>query len=190
MSRATPYHLGSLYDHNDSPFRAIWNGRLFTVYSNGRNNSTMQQPLFFANCVSCLSCGPVYENCQPCNSLFLPHIIVNSQDHHQILHYSHPIVLACEAEKPCILPNNVEEFNNMYSRQESLRSLIQDQPNTSTFCALTTEEIGNKIRTILNERPQDRNKTHELHFVIWGCPTNYAIVKRQSDYLNELLHGI
>lgn len=201
MSRDTPLHIGSLYDHNDSPFHAIWDGRAFIVYldtilgcqrSPGNNDHIprgepyMSQPLIFGNCLSCLTCGPVHDICQSCNNMFVPFHVLNSNNSGSILHYAHPIVLAVEAEKPCILPNDVEEFNNMYIRQINAHLSFQSDMNVS-FCALTTDELRQKISNLLIEQPMNRHITHDLHFS-YGFPTSFAVVKRQQDYLLELLH--
>ena len=103
--------------------------------------------------------GPVFLNCE-CGGRYVWHsVLFQNQD---LLYNVHPVLFAYEANKPCQLPNNLEEFYRMWNDQEGA-----PRPTHSGLGSFPTHSIGTpEWMTFTLENRQnmrtDISRTHEM----------------------------
>lgn len=182
MTEPKPAHYGKLYNMDDeNPFWVVWDEETFYVYmeklSNcrrsprGHNTPTpfrgpnFQEGLQLGNCCNCLTCGPVYASCPCCNTFIIPFSVRDPQNMSENLYNVHPILLANEANKPCLLPNNAEEFNIMYLRQEAFPPSTPARPYPLGK-SLTPNELTKEIRAAKRNKRISESKTHGMGFAV------------------------
>lgn len=189
MSYECVGHIGKVHNQNSEIF-CCWDEKDLTIsieYNTQTNifshapwlsedrhwNPDIQfSSVKFGNCNACLSCGPSSLRCHCEQSYYMSHFIPHPTSLGVPIRGCHPIVLAMQAGKPCLLPDDAIDF---------LRMLLWLQaPGNATLDSFKSEaNLNAQIQTIRSANGLG-GVTHDLDFIPNPLPNNdgfYAIIQ-------------